>query len=470
MRKFLGSMSLRSKMVVAIAALILVLGLGGTIHARLTLSGISNDELDQRALALARDLESRSSDLLMTNDIFGLHRRIGELVAANSDVRYVVVLDQAGNARASTFAGNLPEGLRQANSVAAGSPYSLATLKTDEGTVRDVAYPIDGGRAGVIRVGLTKEPVQSQVDQLTFNLFGLTGAALLAGLVVSYFLATVLTRPLSRLAEAARAVGRGESPVQDELYGHPEIGQVAVAFDAMTHQLREKEAERSQLLARVLTAQEEERRRISRELHDEAGQALTSLLMGLTRIEQAGGGPEVKAQAAELRAVTTDALDLMRDMARDLRPSTLDDLGLVAALGRYVSDYGPRHHLETDFQAASMDGARLRPEVEIVLYRIAQEALTNVSRHADAHSVNVLLERRNGHAILVVEDDGHGFDVERVGAGLPGAKLGLLGMEERAGLVGGTLTVESRPGAGTAVFVEVPLGTTGDKRDANPDS
>jgi len=192
--------------------------------------------------------------------------------------------------------------------------------------------------------------------------------------------------------------------------------------------------------------------------------------MGLTRIEQAGGGPEVKAQAAELRAVTTDALDLMRDMARDLRPSTLDDLGLVAALGRYVTDYGPRHHLETDFQAASMDHVRLRPEVEIVLYRIAQEALTNVSRHAEAHSVNVLLERRNGHAILVVEDDGHGFDAERVGGGLPGAKLGLLGMEERAGLVGGTLTVESRPGAGTAVFVEVPLGTGGEERDANPNS
>jgi sensor histidine kinase regulating citrate/malate metabolism len=212
MRRFLGSLSLRTKMVVAIAALILILGLGGTIHARLTLSGIASDELDQRGLALARDLESRSSELLLMNDIFGLHNRIGELVAANSDVRYVVVLDRAGSVRASTFANGLPEGLRQGNSVAPGALYSLATLETDEGTVRDVAYPIDGGRAGVIRVGLTEEPVQSQVDQLTFNLFGLTGAALLAGLVVSYFLATVLTRPLSRLAEAARAVGRGESP------------------------------------------------------------------------------------------------------------------------------------------------------------------------------------------------------------------------------------------------------------------
>ena len=464
-------MSIRLKMVIAIVALILLLGIGGTIHARLTLASISNDELDQRGLAIARDLESRSSELLLTNDIFGLHLRISELAAANADVRYVVVLDQLGNTRASTFANGLPAGLRAANLVKTDSLYSLVTLQTSEGDVRDVAYPIDGGRAGVIRLGLTKGRVEQQVSQLTFNLFGLTAGALLAGLLISYFLATVLTRPLSRLAEAARAIGRGETPAQAELYGHPEVGQVAVAFDAMSKQLREKEEERSQLLARVLTAQEAERKRISRELHDEAGQALTSLLMGLTRIEQSASEPDVKAEAAELRATTTGALDLMRDMARDLRPSTLDDLGLVAALGRYVADYGPRHHLETDFQAASMDGARLPAETEIVLYRIAQEALTNVSRHANARSVNVLLERRNGHAILVVEDDGQGFDAEQVReTAMPGAKLGILGMEERAGLVGGTLTVESRPGAGAAVFVEVPLEKNGRTDDAHPDS
>ena len=140
-------MSIRLKMVIAIVALILVLGIGGTIHARLTLASISNDELDQRGLAIARDLESRSSELLLTNDIFGLHLRISELAAANGDVRYVVVLDQQGNTRASTFATGLPAGLRTANPVKTGSVYSLVTLQTSEGDVRDVAYPIDGGRA-----------------------------------------------------------------------------------------------------------------------------------------------------------------------------------------------------------------------------------------------------------------------------------------------------------------------------------
>jgi signal transduction histidine kinase len=457
MRSFGASMSLRQKMVISIAGLILVLGTVGTLYARVTLSDTSSQELDRRELAIARDLESHTADLLLTNDIFGLYRRVSELATNNSDVRYVVVLDSTGTVRASTFANGLPEGLRASNGVAPGEPFSLVTLGTNEGDIRDVAYPIQDGRTGVIRVGLTKQPVQGQVDSMTRNLLGLTGVALISGLGVSYILATVLTRPLSRLADAARAVGRGETPSQAALYDHPEVGQVAVAFDVMTKQLREKEEERSQLLARVLAAQEDERKRIARELHDEAGQALTSMLLGLTRIEGAVSEPGAKAQAAELKATASNALDLMRDLARDLRPSTLDDLGLVAALGRYVSDYGAKHNLETDFQAASFGGTRLRPEVEIALYRITQEALTNVSRHAAATSVSVVLERRNGAAILVVEDDGVGFDSEQISTSPPAPRLGLLGMEERAALAGGLLTIESKPSKGTAIFVQVPL-------------
>ncbi len=464
------SLTIRHKIVVAIAGLILLLGVGGTIHARLTLSSISNEELDRRALTIARDLEGRSTELLLTNDFFGLHRRTRDLAAADTDVRYIVVFDSAGNIRASTFTGGLPAGLRDSNPVRPGRPYSLATLKTSEGRIRDVAYPVDGPGNGVVRVGLTKKPGEDRANTLTFNLLSLTVGALVPGLLVSYILATVLTRPLARLAEAARAVSRGETPIQDDLYHHPEVGQVAVAFDTMTRNLREKDEERSHLLAKVIGAQEDERRRIARELHDEAGQALTSLMLGLTRLEQTLEDPAARRQAAGLRSVTTDALDWMRDMARELRPSTLDDLGLSAALSRYVADYGLKHAVETDFQSAGPEGMRLRPEAETALYRIVQEALTNVARHAGATNVNVLLERRDGHAVLVVEDDGRGFDVDGVrGAGNPAEKLGLLGMEERAALVGGTLTIESRPGTGTAVFVEVPVEASRDDHNTHPD-
>ncbi len=453
MRAIAAAMSLRRKMVIAIAGLILVLGIVGTLYARTTLSNTAANESDRRALAISHELESHAVDLLLTNDIFGLHRRVRDLAENHDDVRYVVVFDASGTVRASTFAGALPAGLRGANGVPPGEPFSLVTVKTDEGEVRDVAYPIQDGRQGTIRLGFTRQSVQSQVDTMTRNLFALTGLALISGLSVAWVLATVLTRPLSQLAEGARAVGRGESYSQEELYTHPELGQVAVAFDAMTIQLREKEEERAQLLARVLWAQEDERKRIARELHDDAGQALTSVALGLTRIESAVTDEAVRKQATELKGTAYSALHLMRDLARDLRPSTLDDLGLVAALGRYVSDYGTKHGIAVHFHAASCEGMRLRTEAETALYRIAQEALTHVLRPAHATSINVLLECRGGDVILVVEDDGVGFQPGR-GSSTPG--LGLLGMEERASLVNGTLTVESEPGRGTAIFVQVP--------------
>lgn len=458
-------------MVVAIGGLILVLGLVGTFYSRITLTRTSNEELDQRGLALARDLDGHAAELLLTNDVFGLYRRVRDLAANNADVRYIVVLDAAGSVRASTFANGLPDGLRDANGVVRGESSSLVTLRSSEGSIRDIAYPIEGEQGAVIRVGMTRGPTQSQIDNMTSNLLALTALALISGLFVAFFLATLLSRPLSKLADAARAVGRGESPTHEELYRHPEVGQVAVAFDDMTKQLREKEEERSQLLARVLSVQEEERRRISRELHDEAGQALTSVLLGLTHIEQSSVGADVRAQATELKSVTTGAFSLIRDMARDLRPSALDDLGLAATLSRYVSDYGARHGLETDFHASAFDGMRLPPDAEVALYRIAQEALTNVSRHAHASSVNMVLEHRDSKAVLIVEDDGQGFAIEQLRATrLPTEKLGILGMEERAALVGGILTIESREGAGTAIFVEVPLELSRNGTNAHPDS
>jgi len=451
-------MSLRLKIVMAMAGLILLLGLGGTFHARFTLSSISEDELERRALAISRDLEGHAGEMVLTNDVFGLYSRINDLAQNNDDIRYVVVLSAEGKVLASTFSQDLPLGLREANFVPLGQQYSLATVSTSEGSVLDVAYPVLDGKAGTIRLGLNKERLQGQVGRLTYTLLSLTAGVLLAGLFAGYLLATILTRPLSRLAEAARAVGRGQLSQHVAVSSHDEVGQVTMAFNAMTEKLREKEEERSQLLARVIAVQEEERKRIARELHDEAGQVLTSLLLSLSHLERSSSEPAVQSKAAELRSLTAATLDRMRDMALELRPSTLDDLGLVSALQRYIADYGQKHGLSADFHPGALDGVRLKPQTETALYRITQEALTNVVKHAQARQVSVLLDRRDNLAILVVEDDGVGFEVETVRqSGAPSRKLGILGMEERAALVGGSLTIESRPGGGTAVFVEVPL-------------
>ncbi|MFQ5593741.1 MAG: GAF domain-containing protein [Anaerolineae bacterium] len=257
---------------------------------------------------------------------------------------------------------------------------------------------------------------------------------------------------------------------------------VAIENAQLWEELKQKEALRGQLLDKVIHAQEEERQRIARELHDETSQALTSFMVGLKVLEGARSTEGVRQRATELRQIVADALEDVRNLALELRPSTLDDMGLIPTLERYTRDYSKKFDITVDFHTLGFDGTRLLPQVETTLYRIVQEALTNIARHAGADTVSVLLERQArpepfpsaglragggsqdkpgqsaGRLLVIVEDNGCGFDADKLlHSGMREKRLGLFGMVERASLIGGELTIESRPGAGTTIFVEIPL-------------
>jgi signal transduction histidine kinase len=210
-----------------------------------------------------------------------------------------------------------------------------------------------------------------------------------------------------------------------------------------------REAGRRETLRRVVDAQEHERRRIARELHDETGQALTSVLLGLRLIEEVS--PDVRASVSELRETITSAIQELRALAVDLRPKALDDFGLGAAIERLADTYSRRTGIAVDVHVAGLTD-RLPEDIETALYRIIQESLTNVAKHAGAATASVTVHRRPRVVSTVIEDDGAGFDPAAVTEG-----LGLTSMRERAELVSGTVRVESRPGGGTTIAVEVPL-------------
>lgn len=242
--------------------------------------------------------------------------------------------------------------------------------------------------------------------------------------------------------------------------GH-QVG-VAIENALLWEELKQKEEIRRQLLEKIITAQEEERKRIARELHDETSQSLTSLMVGLKTLAVTHDAGEIHEKIAELRSLLAKTIEEVHKLAWQLRPSVLDDLGLIEALERYIRDYSRKFNLDVDFQITGFDGRRLAPEVETALYRIVQEALTNVARHARARNVSVVLEYIQSHIMVIVEDDGVGFDViEALGSEVKEKSLGIYGMQERAALVGGTLTIESQPGNGTTVYVRVPLPLEG---------
>jgi two-component system, chemotaxis family, CheB/CheR fusion protein len=203
------------------------------------------------------------------------------------------------------------------------------------------------------------------------------------------------------------------------------------------------------LVHRLVSAQEDERRRIARDLHDHLGQQLTALRLGLERVQQKVEGSDA---GEELTRALSLAYQIGRDLdflAWELRPSALDELGLAAALPRFVSEWSAHVGIPAEFRFSGFEAGQLPGDAEVAFYRIAQEALNNISKHAHASRVDVVLSSSDGQVVLVVEDDGVGFDPER----LSDDGIGVAGMRERAALVGATLQLESAPGKGTSVFL-----------------
>jgi len=640
----LTGVSIRTKIVGMVVGVVLLLGLGVTLQVRARLAADLGQSLEERGVAITRDLAARSTDLILTSNTFALYALVRETLENNADVRYVFILGPEGQVLVHSFEQGVPPDLLGVNTPVQDVPYQVQILDSDEGLIQDVAVPILGRQAGIARVGLSQNRLAAAVTQATWELVAATAGALALGVVVAMLLTHILTQPVFDLVNLARAVGQGNLSQQTPVRMDDEIGELSVAFNRMTadlarsrdellrqnrelvalnsvaaaisgahrlgdvlaaalhttlevvngpagwvvlpigeggrltivayqglsddfiqretdaatpeclcrqvleghgalllpdvrydcprlarmqamasdlcchvsvpllargravgvmniasnaergvfnpeettllaaigqqvgvavenarlwEELQRQSALRSRLLEQTLAAQEAERQRIARELHDEAGSSLTSLMVGLRVIEgRAEEAEAVRAQAAALKALAGELLTSLHDLSVELRPSALDRLGLVTALEQFVRDYGRQHNLVADFQAAGLDGVRLPSEIETTLYRIVQEALTNVARHAAATHVGVILEQRERSVVAVVEDNGQGFDVagatacperseETTHGG--GQRLGLFGMQERAALVGGRLTLESAPGQGTTVFVEVPL-------------
>jgi signal transduction histidine kinase len=229
---------------------------------------------------------------------------------------------------------------------------------------------------------------------------------------------------------------------------------VAIANARLFDEVRAGRQQIKSVSRKLVDAQEGERRKVARELHDDVGQLVSSLIFGLRLLEHEASRPEaVLTHARELKQVADSAQESLHRLASDLRPAALDHLGLVPALGQLAAKLSGKGGPLVELETLGFDGSRPSPDVDIALYRIAQEGLTNALRHSGARRVSLVVERRDKAIIMVIEDDGRGFDVEEA---MRSGRLGLPGIRERAEMLGGTFLVESSPGSGATLVVEVP--------------
>ncbi len=292
---------------------------------------------------------------------------------------------------------------------------------------------------------------------LVFVLLGLV-----LSVAVNYVVLRAAFRPLEMLTRVSEAVRQGDLSARAVPLpaGDPQMAHLAQTFNRTLDQLERDRAALRHVTSQVISAQEEERKRVSRELHDDTAQVLFAQLL---RVAALKGSPnnEVRDAAAALEEMTVEALEGVRRLALELRPPALDDLGLAAALDDIAQRYGEQLGIAVEFQARGTRG-RLPAEVELVLYRVAQEALTNVAKHAAATAVAVDLDRGPFDVTLSVRDNGVGFDPRHAATDAPaGSGLGLFGMAERLALVGGGVSIWSHPGGGTEVFAFVPAPESG---------
>ncbi len=284
---------------------------------------------------------------------------------------------------------------------------------------------------------------------MTFTVIGLCLVVL--ALVLALRRERRRLQPLEDLVEAMEKVDLS-SPrplLPASIDGVAETEEVARIELAFLRMMRRLEAERRRAGSATLHAQEEERARVARDLHDEVNQSLTGLLLRLEAAREAAP-PELEAEIAETKSLANQAMRELLSLARQLRPTALDDLGLAAAIGGQVEQLG-RGEIEARLEAEG-DFSDLGDDQQLVVYRVAQEALNNAARHSEATRIEVRLRREaSGDVVLEVTDDGRGFAFDESERG-----LGIGGMRERALLVGAELTIESRPDAGTTVRLDVP--------------
>jgi signal transduction histidine kinase len=273
-------------------------------------------------------------------------------------------------------------------------------------------------------------------------------------------------RHLAALRVHVAALGRANRQLRREVArrraGEESLKQSRRKYQALLAQSRSVQEKLRAVTRQVFSAQEDERRRISRELHDEVVQTFVGINVELATLGTASGlGPrELKARIARTQRLVEKSVRTVHQFARELRPAALDHLGLIPELQNYMERLSARKKLMMNLTAFAGIEA-LETAKRIVLYRVAQEALTNVARHAQASTVNMIISEIPGAIRMEVNDDGKSFQVLRTLSSRRHKRLGLIGMRERVEMVGGTLEIESAPGQGTSVRVEIPFGAGG---------
>ncbi|MFT9496988.1 HAMP domain-containing sensor histidine kinase, partial [Anaerosolibacter sp.] len=374
---------------------------------------------------------------------------------------YILVFDWNSRLFAHTFSGEPTKELLNA-----GDDENFRVVKTDKGYIWDFPAPVTEYDVGLIRVGISEDKQLSIIKTILSNiLFSLVIFFLTSAIIVAS-LHRIITKPINDLVKGTQFLSKGNFnyrvPTNDR---NDEMGTLIRSFNQMVDDLEnyrvktdELDKKRQILLEKIIDIQEEERKFIAMELHDEIGQSLTGVKLNLKSLEQEMNDERLKEQIIDLHSQVSLSLKNIHDLIVEIGPRFLEGRSIEDILERYAKDYQQRSNINISLEIDNRTKLDLSKQTKTTIFRIMQEALTNIAKYANATDVVITIENSKTHLILIIEDNGIGFDVNREFENMSSNKnMGLFSMKERASLVEGTLLIESEKGLGTTVFVRIPL-------------
>lgn len=432
-----------------------------------SLDDIVSKQLQKRGAEIASHVALTSGNYILMEDLYNLYDLAKQTAANSEDVRYILIIDSNNRLLAHTFSGGIPQGLLvdRVND----KPQETAIFSSNEGIIHDIVVPIENGAVGYVRVGMTEEYTRNSVNQhireIVLTIFGVCTLAVF----LSSRISAIITKPIRNLAQVAESITQGNLEIRANIRDGGEVGRLAGAFNEMAaslikasgdkeillDELRAKEQMRDTLITRLMTAQEDERKRISRELHDETSQALTSLMLTMRVLAEDAPNQEQKDALLLGRDVAANILREVRDLAIELRPPVLDDLGLAAAIERYSDKFASRHGLDIDLQTAGRQIA-VDDQIAVALYRIVQESLNNVVKHSGATTVSIVITFQPEQITVTIADNGRGISDADLLRAQQENRLGLYGMRERVELLQGRLEIRPSLQGGTELCITIP--------------
>lgn len=432
-----------------------------------SLDDIISQQLQKRGEEIANHVAVAGVNYILIEDLYNLYELAAQTEESSEDVRYILVLDSNKRLLAHTFHDGIPKGL--IDSATDLTQQKISVFNSNEGLIHDIVVPIENGTVGYVRVGMTEKYMRSSINQHVKNVLFTVLVICALAVFLSSKISAFITKPIRNLAEVAESITQGNLDIRANIHERGEVGRLATAFNEMAAslikasadkeillgELRAKEQLRDTLITKLMTAQEDERKRISRELHDETSQALTSLMLTMRVLSEDAPNQEQKDALLVGRDVAANILREVRDLAIELRPPALDDLGLAAAIERYSEKFAIRHCLDIELHTTGQQ-TYVDDQIAVALYRIVQESLNNVVQHSGATNVSINITFQPDQIMVAVADNGKGIsDIDLIRAQKE-HRLGLYGMRERVELLQGRLDIRPSACGGTEIFIAIP--------------